>query len=246
MEQKQPGKGNRASKAAPAGGEGLNAELIVDAALSEIDLHGLDAFKIRSLTARLGVHPAAIYWHIGSKDLILSEVVARVIGQVLPLRAEGDWKERLRELFNRYRGAVRVHPNVAPLLGGTLIGNAKADLRLVETVLAAVVEAGLRGPAMTSGYNTVIAALVGFVSEEFATEPQQDLPQWREQIRHRLSQVRSEQFPVLAANLPHLMNRAFIIRWENGAHAPLDRTFEDFVEVILSGLEHMARVSVAG
>lgn len=221
-------------------GDGLNADIIIDAALLEIDQHGLGAFRIRTLASRLDVYPAAIYWYIGSKDLILSEVVARVTSQVLPLQSGGDWKDQLRELFNRFREAVRAHPNVAPLLGGTLIGNAKADLRLVETILAALHDLGLRGVQLASGYSTVIAALVGFVSEEFATEPEKDFAVWQDQLRDRLGNVSAEQFPVLAANMPFLMNQAFIVRWENGAKAPLDTAFAQFIEVVLTGLAKMA------
>ena len=50
-----------------------------------------------------------------------------------------------------------------------------------------------------------------------------------------------EQFPLAAALMPKLLNRSFILRWDNGSAVPLDDGFEIFVESFIAGLAGRAR-----
>lgn len=226
------GRGRR--DGAPAG---LSKDRIVTAALAIIDRDGVEAFSLRSLALALGVYPTAIYWYVPSRNALLAEVVARALGDVLPPDERLDWRVWLKELFRRYRASVRRHPNVAPLIGAQLVSNAGADPALVERILAVLAAAGFAGDALVHAYNTVVAVMVGFVTLELAPMPAGDTDAWAADLRRTFRGADPARHPALAANLPRLENRAFIVRWQNGTAVPLDDSFEVFIDVAVRGLE---------
>jgi TetR/AcrR family tetracycline transcriptional repressor len=235
-------KSTRAQTTSPrrkAASPGLTKEVIIAAALTQIDEDGLETFSLRTLAKRLAVYPTAIYWYVTSRNRMLADVVALALGGV-PVAPNGvGWQEYLRTLFNAYREAVRAHPNIAPLIGSQLVSNASVDLVFLEGLIKILSRAGFAGDSLVGAYNTIIAALVGFVTQEFAPLPVENTAQWREDMQARLGQVDPVQFPVLAANMTQLANRAFILRWESGTIAPLDRSFAIFVAAQIGGLESL-------
>jgi hypothetical protein len=80
----------------------------------------------------------------------------------------------LRSLFHRYRASLMKHPNVASLLGGQLVSNAGLASLLIERVLAALQTAGFNGKELVNSFNTVIAALLRFVTLGLAPAPSDD------------------------------------------------------------------------
>ncbi len=205
----------------------------------ELDDHGLAAFSIRNVAGRLGVYPAAIYWHVKNRQLILAEIVAHILAAVEP-RPGLRWQRYLRTLLANYRAAIRRHPNAAPLVGAHLVGNSSIRLSLVENLLTKLREAGFSRHRLVAAYNTVIAAMVGFVTQEFAPVPEDHGAAWRSAVKQRLSAAALADYPVLRANLPLLVNQAFILRWQSGARRPLDDSFAHYVDVVIGGLERMA------
>lgn len=239
---RRAGKPRAARAASREGQNGLTAARVIRAALEELDDHGLAAFSIRNLANRLGVYPTAIYWHVKSREVILAQVVARILTDVEP-RRDQPWQRYLRALFTGYRATIQKHPHVAPLIGAHLIGNSSIPLSFVENVLAILAEAGFAQRELVAAYNTVIAALVGFVTQELAPVPEGDRPLWRSAVQARLSADALEDYPVLREHLPLLANRAFILRWDSGAQVPLDESFERYVDVVIGGLEQLARAA---
>jgi AcrR family transcriptional regulator len=221
-------------------GPSLTADRIIAAALDELDRRGLAAFSIRNLAQRLGVYPTAIYWHVDSRDAILAEVVARLLDAIEPPPGL-PWQRYVRALLHGYRAQIKRHPAAAPLVGAHLVGNRSIRLGLVEGLLGKLSEAGFAGDDLVAAYNAVIAALVGFVTQEFAAIPEDDAARWQAAVKQRLARGRLAGYPVLLANLPRLANRAFILRWQSGARVPLDRSFERYVDMVVGGLERLAR-----
>jgi len=227
----------RRSRAAPVA-VGLSRDAILDAALAEIDGKGLAAFSLRGLARSLGVNASVIVWHIGNRDAVVAEVISLVLRDVVPPRLPGQrWQAWLRSLFARFRDAVRRHPNTAPLIGADTVSNLRPDLALVEAILSVLVEAGVPDARLCESYNAVQAALVGFVTQELAQMPTEDLPSWQSGIQANLAAADAGRYPQIARLLPGLANRAFILRWQNGATAPMDGSFELFVDFIVAGLE---------
>ncbi|MDQ0670837.1 MULTISPECIES: TetR/AcrR family transcriptional regulator C-terminal domain-containing protein [unclassified Pseudomonas] len=216
----------------------LTAQIITAAALELIDQEGLEKFSLRTLASALGVYPTAIYWYVSSRELLLAQVLAKVLEHLAPEPQE-RWQDYLRAAMVNCHNAVHQHPNIAPLLGAQLVSNTRTDFKLVEGVLAALQQAGFNGPTLASAYNTFIAALTGFTTLEFAPLPE-NTEAWQNQVQQSLQQVDPQQHPTLAQNMDQLSNRSFSLRWQNGVQAALDDSFAFYVETIICGLETLA------
>lgn len=215
---------------------GLTRDAIVDAALKIIDTADLESFSMRNLAKELGVYPTAIYWHIPSRNSVIAEVISRVLGDVVP-PDHPDWKVWLKQLFRNYRLSIRRHPNVAPLIGVQLVSNASVDLNMIESILRTLVQAGFAEKDVLSIYNAVIATMVGFTTQEFAMVPKEEADDWASAMQRVTATVDNRRYPILAKNIDAFANKAFILRWQNGAVSPLDSGFDAFIEAIVDGLD---------
>jgi TetR/AcrR family tetracycline transcriptional repressor len=220
-------------------GAALSRETIVATALELIDKYGLETFSLRGVAKNLGVYPTAVYWYVDSKEKLLAEAVALAFQSDEPSDPSADWRSDIRRLFHRWRAAIQRHPNIAPAVGAQLTSNTDVQFELVERILTNLGRAGFSGEALVGAYNAVIASLVGFVAQEYASIPRDGLATFQGQMKDRLLTVNSKTYPLLAANVPMLANRAFILRWENGADAPLDASFEFYIDVLIGGLAAM-------
>jgi TetR/AcrR family transcriptional regulator, tetracycline repressor protein len=239
---KATGKSSRTATTRPRkAASPLSKESIVAAALAMIDREGLESFSIRGLAKSLGVYPTAVTWYLASKREILAEVVELVTSDLSPAQFYDSWQEYLRLVFRKFRNAIRRHPNMAQLMGTHLVANPAVDLELVERMLSALSHAGFRGTKLAAAYNTAIVSMVGFATQEFGPIPEEGTEIWREDIRARLKSVTVESFPILAQHMSLLQNKAFIVRWQNGTNAPLDPSFEFFVDTVIGGLEVMLK-----
>lgn len=222
----------------PQNDKTINKDQIVRCALSIIDERGLAALNMRSLAATLGVYPTAVYWHVRNKSTLLSEVALLAMQNSTPPLQDTDWKCWIRQLFENYRVAVRMHPNVATLIGAHLVTNETPNLDLVESTLMMLKRAGFPDPNLVQAYNTVIAAMVGFVTIEYAQitpEPESRA----EAVMRCLDATDASKHPLILEHREALENKSFILRWENGVRAPLDRSFAFYVETVVNGLDRL-------
>lgn len=218
----------------------LTRAAVIAAALAEIDRTGLDEFSLRSVARALGVFPAAVTWHVCSRSQLLADVVRAVQEDILPSGFHDSWQEYLREFLHRFRDSIRRHPNIAPLVGTQVVANAGIELAFVERLLAVLSHAGLSGMRLLAAYNTLIAAAVGFTTQEFAPVPVDGTRAWQKGVRERLQSLPMEKFPLLAENMKLLRNKAFTLRWQSGVDTPLDYSFKAFVDIVIGGLERFA------
>src|SRR5512132_2577988 len=95
----------------------LTRQRVVTEALAVIAQDGVPALTMRSLAARLGVVPGAVYHHVRNKeqlqDLLLDGVLAEV---ELDLDSSLHWTEQLTVLAHRRRRAPAAHPALPALL----------------------------------------------------------------------------------------------------------------------------------
>ncbi|MBO6561304.1 MAG: TetR/AcrR family transcriptional regulator C-terminal domain-containing protein [Nisaea sp.] len=214
----------------------LSSETIVAAAIDLLDREGLDNFSIRNIAKALGVYPTALYWHVPSRHLLIARVIAALFADVLP-KENPDWRVWLKELFRRYRDIVRMHPNVAPLVGGHLVSSASVDLKLVEAILSTLAGAGFEGERLLAAYNSIIAGMCGYATQEFAhvfPDPEGEL---ETSLTASVEAADPALYPTLAAERRRLLNRALILRWQNGNQASLESGFEMFTDALIAGLE---------
>jgi TetR/AcrR family tetracycline transcriptional repressor len=233
----------RKARARSDDGPALDRTRILDAALAILDREGVAGFTIRKLARTLGVYPTAIYWYVPNRNALLAAVVDHAMHDVLPAAPTGDWRDWLRQLFHRYREAIRRHPNVAPLAGAQLISNGGVRPELVDQILTMLERAGFAGDALRRAFNVVIAVMTGFVTIEFAGRPADDSPRWADAVRGAFRSADPAKYPALARHLPEIENRAFVVRWQNGVDVPLDDSFDAYVEAAVHGLDRLAAQS---
>ena len=223
------------------GDAGLTRERVVAEALARSDEDGLAAFSLRELARRLDVYPTAIYWHVPGRNALLAAVVAMALRDIRPRGDPRDWQAWIAELLHGFRGAMRAHPNIAPLIGAQLVSNAAIDADLIEDILGALRHAGFGDERIVGAYNTVIAAMSGFATMEFAPLPQDEPVQWAQEQARRVRELGSSLRPNLSGLMDRLENRAFILRWQNGRSAPLDDSFAAYVDCVVQGMQQMVR-----
>jgi len=91
----------------------LDRREIVDCALRLIDRDGLEQLSLRRLASELGVTPAAVYWHVRSKDELLDAVMDVIFAELAPPRCDsGPWTERARELLTWFRSRLLERRNL--------------------------------------------------------------------------------------------------------------------------------------
>ena len=151
----------------PRGGEenrrrALTRDRVVAEALAIISADGAAALSMRALAARLGVVPAALYRHVGSKeqlyDLILDRVLAEVDCQADPAL---PWTGQVTALARRLRTVLEDHPGIAALLK-TRDPVSPASLALAEAFLAPLHAAGLPGRQAALAFRLIYDYTLGF------------------------------------------------------------------------------------
>lgn len=219
---------------------GIDKTRIVDEALALIDERGLSALSMRSLADRLSVYPTAIYWYVETRSALLAAVVEKVLGDILPKRTKSElpWQDWIARLMRSYRAAVMRHPNIAPLLGADLTSNPGVDITVVESLLARLEDAGFKGKDLLHAYNSVMAGMIGFVTLELSAAPE-DALEWAAALRDRYRKADPSLFPTIHRVARQIENRVFVVRWQNGADAPMTDSFEVFIAALLAGLERL-------
>ena len=229
------------SDAGSAGGASLGRERIFKTALELIDREGPQAFNIRDLAQALKVFPSAIYWHVPSRNELISGAVALAMNGVTDDLGSGRWQDRLRALLHRYRDVLRRLPWLSPLVASELIYNAAFDATLLDHLVQLLEDAGFGGADLVDAYNVVFAAMCGFATLELSSAPLDDGEAWEASCREQVGRIDAKRQPALARHLDALQNRAFVLRWSSGTDQPLDSGFEAWVDVIVRGLESRAR-----
>ncbi len=159
---KRPPARSRAKPAPPA----LDVQQIVQAAFRLLDEVGFDGLTMRSLADRLGIQAASLYWHIRSKQALLSLMANELVA---PLRAPSQsqtWQRQLEALGREYRQALLVHRDAARVLSTSGLPSGPNLLRLTEMVLRILLDAGFRRKDAAYAGSLLNDYVVMFVLEE--------------------------------------------------------------------------------
>jgi AcrR family transcriptional regulator len=126
---------------------------------------GLEAVTMRTVAARLGVTPMALYRHVGDKQGLLDGLVEQLLlGLELP-GAQLPWDERLRELSVSIRGAARRYPEIFLLLFQRP-ARTRAELGPREVVYDALREAGVAEELIPRSERALSTLVIGFAASE--------------------------------------------------------------------------------
>jgi TetR/AcrR family tetracycline transcriptional repressor len=208
----------------------LTRERVVAEALAVIAEDGLQALTMRSLAARLGVVPGAVYHHVGHKqqlqDLLLDGVLAEVDLHVDPSLT---WTEQLRVLAHRLREVLEAHPGVAGILK-TRDPLGPHSLALAEALLGPLRAAGFGDRQAGLAFFLLVDYTIGFaVSSSRASENEQRVrdPAVRTRLHEFFRSLPPDRFPALIALGEHV--------WVDNR----DQRFTAGLDILIDGLEHV-------
>jgi len=190
----------------PPGGEQnrrpvLTRDRVVAEALAIVSADGAAALSMRALGTRLGVVPAALYRHVGSKeqlyDLILDGVLAEVDCQADPALS---WAGQVTALARRLRTVLEDHPGIAALLK-TRDPLGPASLALAEAFLASLHAGGVPDRQAALAFRLIYDYTLGFALADPTSPAEQRLRDsaTRQQVHAFLRALPASRFPALAA-----------------------------------------------
>lgn len=208
----------------------LTRTRVVAEALTVIAEDGVDSLTMRSLAARLGVVPGALYRHVRNKeqlhDLILDGVLAEVDCEVDHALL---WTERIKVLAHRLRAVLDDHPGVAALLK-TRDPLGPHSLALAEAFLSPLQAAGFTDHDTGLAFFLVVDYTLGFAVGTTRTAVNEQRVRdaaTRNQLHQFFRSLPTDRFPALVAL---------------GEHVWLDNRDERFaagLDILLDGLEHL-------
>jgi AcrR family transcriptional regulator len=210
----------------------LTRERVVAEALAVIAQDGVEALTMRSLAARLGVVPGALYHHVRNKeqlqDLVLDGVLAEVDYHV---DHSPPWTEQLKVLAHRLRAVLEDHPGVAGILK-TRDPLGPHSLALAEAFLGPLQAAGFGDREAGLAFFLLVDYTVGFAVSSPRTAVNEQRVRdaaIRAQLHEFFRSLPPDRFPALVAL---------------GEHVWLDNRDERFtagLDVLVGGLEQARR-----
>jgi AcrR family transcriptional regulator len=206
----------------------LTRQRVVAEALAVIAQDGAQALTMRSLAARLGVVPGALYHHVRNKeqlqDLLLDGVLAEVDGHLDPSLG---WPEQLKLLAHRLRAVLERHPGVAGILK-TRDPRGPHSLALAEAFLGPLQAAGFGDRQAGLAFFLLVDYTVGFAVSSPRTSINEQRVRdaaIRTQLHEFFRSLPPDRFPALVAL---------------GEHVWVDNREERFtagLDVLVDGLE---------
>ena len=95
----------------------ISRERAARAALSVIDIHGIEAFSLELVARKMGVKAPSLYYHFNDKAELLAEAARLILVDVeLPEEQPDDWESSQVAVAVAARRSILQHPNAAPLL----------------------------------------------------------------------------------------------------------------------------------
>ena len=207
----------------------LTRERVVTEALAAIAEDGIQALTMRSLAARLGVVPGAVYHHVRNKqqlqDLVLDNVLAEVD---VHLDSSLGWTGQLKVLAHRLRQVLEAHPGMAGILK-TRDPLGPHSLTLAEAFLEPLQAAGFGDRQAGLAFFLLVDYTIGFAVSDTSTSVNEQRvrdPATRAQLHQFFRSLPPDQFPALVALGEHI--------WIDNR----DERFTAGLHVLVDGLEH--------
>jgi TetR/AcrR family transcriptional regulator, tetracycline repressor protein len=204
----------------------LTRDRVIAEALAIISAGGAAALSMRTLAARLGVVPGALYRHVRSKDQLYDLILDAVLAEV-DCRADPDlpWTGQVIALAHRLRTVLEGHPGIAVLLK-TRDPVSPHSLAVAEAFLAPLHAAGLPGRQAALAFRLVYDYTVGFALSDPTSPAEQRVQDTatRNELHAFLRSLPASRFPTLAA--------VGAYAWDDDR----DQRFTTSLDTLISGL----------
>jgi TetR/AcrR family transcriptional regulator, tetracycline repressor protein len=133
----------------------LTQEIIVTESLRLLDTDGLDGFSLPKLGRALGADQTAVYRHFASKDDLVLAIADWLIHDAMTgLEPRACWIDTLSEMVRRLRATYLAHPAAASMVSYRTTAG-PAEIRTVEIIIDAVMQAGFEAAEAAVMYRTV-------------------------------------------------------------------------------------------
>jgi AcrR family transcriptional regulator len=214
----------------------LTREQIVRTAIELLDAEGLDGLNMRRLGQRLGSAATAVYWHVKSKDALVTLAGDEVWNEIeLPDLSAVDWRTAGTGMANDLYAMFTRHQWLVVAFGSHVFygpGKARHD----DHSLAVYETAGFVGGEADRATATVFMFVLGDALGESATVSltrrlSRDGANAEEQLRDAVAKAWE-----IAMPYPRLRARREAFADADYAAAP-DESFEFGLQVIFDGLE---------
>jgi AcrR family transcriptional regulator len=206
----------------------LTRERVVAEALAVIAENGVQALTMRSLAARLGVVPGALYHHVRNKEQLQDLLLDGVLSEIdFDLEPSLPWTEQLKVLAHRLRAVLEDHPGVAGILK-TRDPLGPHSLALAEAFLSPLQTAGFADRQAGLAFFLLVDYTIGFAVSSPTSVNEQRVrdPATRAQLHQFFRSLPPGRFPTLAALGEHI--------WLDNR----DERFTAGLDVLVDGLEH--------
>lgn len=205
----------------PTNGYGrLGRDVIVDAALRVTARSGVADLRFRDLGDELAADPTAVYRHFGSKSELMAAVIDRLMTDVTAvIPADADWRTRLTAMAEAALDTFVAHPAVGVHLTEARPVGA-GELRLVDTGLRALEDAGLAGDVLVEHYGAFSGMLIAYIAaacrERIAAELE-DIPWIPTTV-----EVTPEEYPAVTRYAEKLFAMDYRSTYFSGVHVLID------------------------
>jgi len=156
----------------------LSREVIVRAAIEQVDRSGLAALTMRSLGQGLGVEAMSLYHHVNGREDLLDAMVDQLVAQVrvdpeTALGPSDGWQAYLQVLARSVHGLAVEHPLAFPLVAtrhpaAAWLRPPLRSVAVVEDFLVAMTSRGLDDRAAVHVYKVFTSFLLGYLLLEVA------------------------------------------------------------------------------
>ena len=133
----------------------LSPEEIIAESLRLLDSHGTEGFSLPKLGRALGADPTAVYRHFASKDDLILAIADRLIEEATAgLSPSPCWVDTVLDVTRRMRATYILHPAAASL-SAYRTTQRPAEMRIVNVLIGAVLQAGFQGPQAAVVYRAI-------------------------------------------------------------------------------------------
>jgi AcrR family transcriptional regulator len=142
---------------------GLDRDDMVDAALALVEKEGPGALTMRRLAAELDVATTTVYWHVGSRDELVAEIIRHQSERLATRPIEGNTAaDRVMSAARHVWDSAldnRAVTSLAHQTGTTAL----LEHPLEEVLVSELEAAGLSGAAAADALRAILATIGGFL-----------------------------------------------------------------------------------
>jgi AcrR family transcriptional regulator len=147
----------------------ISKDVVIEAAMSLIDRHGIRALTIRKLAAEVGASPMSLYKHFASKEHLHDLMFDRLVRRLFPAHAGSTWQHEFEAASRHARRELLAHPHWIPLLTRPAVPI--SSLGFYDHLLRLMGEDGFRPDAAIHAFSSAMSFALGLVLTERMMTP---------------------------------------------------------------------------